>query len=362
VLVVPELAPKENLEAAPGSVDAEDLVSELLPNENPGAFAIVEACPSCLFSVSFFDELPKLKPPPVSVPVFFRFWAGSPVEASVTVAVSAPNLNAVVEFEFDGAGAAKLPNNPVADGAEVVDALPASGAEVEVASEVEDPKLNFGIFAFAESPDGAELLDADADTDVAEPNLKPPDVAEGSAEALGVEVVVVDDAPNLNPPDDDATVVDGAFADAALNLKPPVAGDEAAAGVAFALSPPNANPPVVDDGAADLLATALPPNENPPAEIVLLLLSPPPKLKPVLPIEPDAAGFDDAVVVIEPETAGCEVPAEAVVAVEPDAAGCEVPVASDSSSSSKGASHDAHFFASRSFGAKQALHCLVGFK
>lgn len=192
-------APNENLGAAPASVGAEDVASELLPNENPGvgALAVVvagadepneKAGASCLLSLSFSDELPK-------PPVFFRFWAGSVVETSAAprfgtefVSVLAPNLNVGAGVELDDVDEeAKLPNNPLADGAEAASVL---GAEEETGAAPEDPKLSFGleeggsesvgfvVFGFSElpnlnPPDGAELLDADAVGDfdlVAPPN------------------------------------------------------------------------------------------------------------------------------------------------------------------------------------------------
>jgi len=200
-------APNENLGAALESAGAAAVVSELLPNENPGVGALAVVAvgadepkekdgTSCLLSLFFSDELPKLKPPPLSPPIFFRFWAGSVVETSAAprfgtefVSVLAPNLNLGAGVELDDEDeAAKLPNNPLADGAEAVGASPVLDEEEEAGAALEEPKLNFGfedagaesvvfdVLGFSElpnlkPPDGAELLEADAvgDFDLAAP-------------------------------------------------------------------------------------------------------------------------------------------------------------------------------------------------
>ena len=302
--------PNVNLGAGEEPVGAEEAVSELLPNENSGAvaFAVVSGLllpkekggASCLLSLSFVVELDKLKLPPFSPSVLFRFcFAGGASAGEVGLAPKL-NLGAGAEVDPEEVEEAKLPNNCVPLFALGDGCSPLLDSEDKAVTLLDDPNekgldAGAGEFFVLESPnlkppDTPALLDEDA-----APKLKP--LVEALAELLGVadDGFDVEVALNLNPPDASVAVVaEGGFA-AAPNLKPPLSD------VPLVVEDtPNWNPPAVDDaGAATVVAGAGAPNENPPEDI----FPPdelPPNEKPELPIDPPKLeGFADVVAVAD---------------------------------------------------------------
>lgn len=344
VLVDPDDVPKENLAADEEALGAEEPASEPLPNENPevDAFAVVGSAAglllpnekvgaSFLLSLSLVVEPEKLKPPELLVSVLLRFsFAGEP---SLVLDVElAPKLN-------EGAGAelnpdveeAKLPNNcaplfaVAVDGGGVDFSAVFLDSEEEVAATFAAAPNEKGFDAVPEAAGAGEGLGAaaggaEALASLVAPKENPPEVE---------EVLDVEAAPNLKPPEEPVAVslvADVSFAEGdfdvsvAPKLKPVeedvlvavVAAEEAAPNlnpsllvaplVAAVEGAPNEKPPVVDDEeAVVVLVGAGVPNENPlddifPSEDEEL----PPNEKPPLVIDPaDAGGLDGSFAVVE---------------------------------------------------------------